>query len=393
MAAEVAAARGAGVAVYDSMPSMGRKLLMAGKSGLNLTHGEPWDRFLSRFGASAPMMRPALTDFSPDALRAWASNLGIDTFVGSSGQVFPTDYKAAPLLRTWIRRLRAQGVAFHVRHRWRGWNGEGRLIFDTPAGVVDAAAGTVVLALGGASWPELGSDGAWVDILGSRGVDIAPLRPANCGFDVDWTEHFRDRFAGQPVKPLGLTSLAGSTRGEFVVSAAGIEGSGVYPHAAALRDEIAASGRAVLRLDLLPDRSPGSIAAALGAPRGSRSLADHLRRTLALTSVKAGLLRECLEPDELADLGRIARAVKALQLTLTRPRPLAEAISTAGGVTWQALTDDLMLRGLPGVFVAGEMIDWEVTTGGYLLNAVMALGRRAGAGAADWALGASAQRS
>jgi uncharacterized flavoprotein (TIGR03862 family) len=388
MAAEAAAGRGLRVDVFDAMPSVGRKFLMAGKSGLNLTHAEPMAPFLARFGVSEARLAPVIADFPPDALRDWAAALGIATFAGSSGRVFPVDFKAAPLLRAWLRRLRAQGVGFHVRHRWRGWDDQGRVVFDTPDGPVGVTAGALILATGGASWPRLGSDGAWAPTLAGRGVTIAPLKPANCGFDVDWSDHFRDRFAGQPVKPVILTSAAGGHRGEFVISQAGVEGSGIYPHAAVLRDRIAADGGATLTLDLLPDHTTERLTQALARPRGGRSLAEHLRRALGLTGVKAGLLRECLSPEALADPACMARGIKALPLTVTRPRPIAEAISTAGGIAWSELDDQLMIRTLPGVFAAGEMIDWEVTTGGYLLTACIALGRRAGAGAAAWVEGA-----
>ncbi len=384
MAAEVLAEGGAQVHVFDAMPSVGRKLLMAGKSGLNLTHGEPLDRFLDRFGGSRDRIAPMVAAFGPAEIRSWAAALGIETFAGSSGRVFPVDFKAAPLLRNWIRRLRAAGVQFHVRHRWAGWNDAGDLRFETPDGWVDFAAGATVLALGGASWPGLGSDGAWASRMRERSVGVEPFRAANSGFDVAWSDHFRTRFAGQPVKPVILTGPFGSQRGEFVVSATGIEGSGVYAHSAALRDRIEADGAATLTIDLAPDWPIAQLVEALGKPRGSRSLAEHLRRSCGITGVKAGLLRECLSPAEMADIPRLARGIKALPLTLTATRPIEEAISSAGGITWDSLCDDLMIRALPGVFAAGEMLDWEVTTGGYLLTACFATGRTAGAGARDW---------
>jgi uncharacterized flavoprotein (TIGR03862 family) len=384
MAAERAAKRGAAVHLFDAMPSFGRKFLMAGKSGLNLTHGEPFPDFLNRFGAFRPHLEPALMAFGPSAVRAWAAELGIETFVGSSGRVFPTDFKAAPLLRAWLRRLRSDGAQFHVRHRWIGWNDTGHPLFETPAGPVTFAADALVLALGGASWPSLGATGSWVPQLAAKGVLITPLRPANCGFDVGWSEHFRARFAGHPVKPVTLSSQAGCHRGEFVISETGIEGSGVYPHSAALRDRIAAEGGAVLMVDLLPDRPLSKVVQGLGAPRGSRSMAEHLRRTVNIAGVKAGLLRECLPPESFADPHALARGIKALPIQLAAPRPIAEAISSAGGVRWEALDDRLMLDALPGTFATGEMLDWEVTTGGYLLTACLALGRQAGEGAADW---------
>jgi uncharacterized flavoprotein (TIGR03862 family) len=387
MAAEAAIARGLAVHVFDSMPSVGRKFLMAGKSGLNLTHGEPFPAFLGRFAAFAPHIAPALTAFGPEAVRNWASELGVETFVGSSGRVFPVDFKAAPLLRAWLRRLRGAGVQFHVRHRWTGWSDDGQPAFDTPAGPVVFPTDATVLALGGASWPNLGSDGAWVSLLAGKGVPIAPLRPANCGFDVGWSEPMRTRFVGQPVKPVILTSDAGSHRGEFVISEAGVEGSGIYFHSAALRDRIAAHGSATLTIDLLPDWPLDRVVKALAAPRDSRSMADHLRRTVKLTGVKAGLARECLPPSAFADPAALARGLKTLPLPLTAPRPIAEAISSAGGICWEGVDDRLMLRALPGVFATGEMLDWEVTTGGYLLTACLALGRQAGLGAAALAAG------
>jgi len=379
MAAEAAAQRGAEVDLFDAMPSVGRKFLMAGKSGLNLTHAEPLTDFMRRFGAARARLEPIIADFDPAAVRAWAAGLGIETFVGSSGRVFPTDFKAAPLLRAWLRRLRAAGVRFHVRHRWTGWDGDDGLAFETPGGPAKFSGGATVLALGGASWPRLGSDAAWVDLLKQRGVTVTPLLPANCGFDVAWSDHFRARFAGQPVKPVTLSVGAEGHRGEFVVSAHGVEGSGIYPLSARLRDD----RNARLMLDLLPDHKPDRVLKALAQPRGSRSLADHLRRTVGITGVKAGLLRELSTPETLADPPALARALKALWLPLKGPRPIEEAISSAGGIAWEAMNGTLMLKPIPGTFAAGEMLDWEVTTGGYLLTACMALGKRAGDGAAD----------
>jgi hypothetical protein len=384
MAAEAAVSRGAAVHLFDAMPSVGRKFLMAGKSGLNLTHAEPLPAFMSRFGRRRDRLAPIIAAFDPDAVRVWAAGLGVETFVGSSGRVFPVDFKAAPLLRAWLRRLRAAGVQFHVRHRWTGWNAAGALVFETPDGTTLFNADATILALGGASWPKLGSDGAWVGPLADRGVPVSPLLPANCGFDVPWSEHFRTRFAGQPVKPVILSFAGDSLRGEFIISDAGIEGSGVYPLSAKLRDAIAADGVATLSIDLLPDHAAERLIAALGQPRGSRSLADHLRRAVGITGVKAGLLRELSPPSALADPAALARALKALPLPLKSTRPIAEAISSAGGIGWDGLSESLMIAALPGLFAAGEMLDWEVTTGGYLLTACLALGRQAGEGAADW---------
>ncbi len=383
MAAEAAAARGAAVHLFDAMPSVGRKFLMAGKSGLNLTHAEPFPDFMRRFGGFRDRLEPILAAFGPGDVREWAAALGIETFVGSSGRVFPVDFKAAPLLRAWLRQLRQAGVQFHVRHRWTGWSDGGALIFDTADDRIVFESGATVLALGGASWPKLGSDGAWTAPLTVRGVTVAPLLPANCGFDVAWSDHFRSRFAGQPVKPAILALAGESHRGEFVVTETGIEGSGVYPLSALLRDAIARQGSASLIIDLLPDHSLDRLTAALNRPRGSRSLAEHLRRTVGVAGIKAGLLRE-LAPSALADPATLAGALKSLALPLFAARPIAEAISSAGGIALSELTHGLMIEKLPGVFAAGEMLDWEVTTGGYLLTACLALGRRAGDGAADF---------
>ena len=383
MAAEAAAARGAAVHLFDAMPSVGRKFLMAGKSGLNLTHAEPFPDFMRRFGRFRDRLEPVLAAFGPADLRKWAASLGIETFVGSSGRVFPVDFKAAPLLRAWLRRLRQAGVQFHVRHRWVDWGADGKLSFDGPDGTTVFTADATILALGGASWPKLGSDGAWIVPLTARGIAVRPLVPANCGFDVSWSDHFRARFAGQPVKPAVLTFAGERHRGEFVVTETGIEGSGVYPLSASLRDAIAVGGPEILTIDLLPDHTPGRVIAMLSRPRGSRSFAEHLRRTVGIAGVKAGLLRE-LAPAALADPATLAAAVKSLALPLTGARPIAEAISSAGGIAWSELTDRLMIEKLPGLFTAGEMLDWEVTTGGYLLTACLALGRQAGNGAADF---------
>lgn len=383
MAAEAAAETGSlAIDLYEAMPSVGRKFLMAGKSGLNLTHAEPADRFLARFGDAAGRLQPILTAFGQQAVRDWAAGLGIETFVGSSGRVFPTDFKAAPLLRAWVRRLKAAGVRFHVRHRWQGWDRDGALLFETPDGPRVVAADATILALGGASWPQLGSDGAWVDLLQGQGASVEPLQPANCGFEIAWSDHFRDRIAGQPVKPVVTTSAAGSVRGEFVVTAHGVEGGAIYPHAAALREACRTAGSAALTLDLAPGKDEAALVAALGRPRGSRSVAEHLRRSVGIEGVKAGLLREVLGRDLPADPAALAQAIKALPLSLLRPRPIAEAISSAGGLCWTDLDEGLMMRNRPGLFAAGEMLDWEATTGGDLLTACLATGRWAGRAAA-----------
>ncbi|MEZ5562219.1 MAG: TIGR03862 family flavoprotein [Gammaproteobacteria bacterium] len=378
-AAEMLASE-ADVHVFDAMPSPGRKFLLAGKSGLNLTHAEDPESFLCRFGPARAVLEPALRSFPPAAIRQWAAGLDIDTFVGSSGRVFPVAMKASPLLRAWLSRLRAGGVKLHVRHRWQGWNAGGGLVFATPDGVRAFSADATVLALGGASWPRLGSDGAWTTLLADRGVRINPLRPANCGFDVAWSTHLRERFAGSPVKPVCLSFGAQAVRGEFVVSAKGIEGSAVYTLSAALRDALEAQACATLRVDLLPDRSLEQLGAALSRPRGKASLASHLRKAAGIEGVKAALLRETADAGTLADPLRLAAHLKALPLVLTGTRPLVEAISTAGGVALDEIDAQFMLRRLPGVFVAGEMLDWEAPTGGYLLSACLATGRAAGSG-------------
>ncbi|AZG14814.1 TIGR03862 family flavoprotein [Cupriavidus pauculus] len=393
MAAEQMAARGVAVDVYDAMPSVGRKFLMAGKGGMNITHSEPADAFVARYGARADRIGPLLDDFGADALRAWVHDLGIDTFVGSSGRVFPTEMKAAPLLRAWLHRLRESGVRVHVRHRWTGftpgadgWHG---LRFATRDGETHVAARAVVLALGGGSWARLGSDGAWMPLLAARGVDVAPLRPANCGFDVAWSPLFRSEHAGDPVKAvaIGVTAPDGTVwhrQGEFVISETGIEGSLVYALSAPIRDQIDAQGLATITLDLAPGRTAAQVAAEVARPRGARSVSSHLQSRLGITGVKARLLREVLSKEAMHDPVALAAAIKALPLQLLRARPIDEVISTAGGVRFEAMDDRLMLDALPGVFCAGEMLDWEAPTGGYLLTACLASGRTAGLGAAAY---------
>jgi len=386
MAAEVLADAGMAVDVFDAMPTAGRKFLMAGKSGLNLTHAEAFERFVERYGARSDWVMPWLQAFDTDALRDWARGLGVETFVGSSGRVFPTDMKAAPLLRAWLSRLRAGGVRFHMRHRWLGWDDAGALRFAAPAGEVKlGASGTpTILALGGGSWAKLGSDGAWVPLLQARGVAVAPLRPANCGFDVAWSAHFRDKFAGQPVKSVVASAAGQQRQGEFVVTQHGIEGSLIYALSAALRDAIEAQGGAHLHLDLAPGKTLERLTEEIAHPRGARSVASHLQSRAGIVGVKAGLLRECVAKEDFAAPARLAAAIKHLPLKLTAPRPLDEAISSAGGVTAEALDTNLMLRSLPGVFCAGEMLDWEAPTGGYLLTACLASGRAAARGVLEW---------
>jgi len=391
MAAEVARAAGLAVDLFEAKGSVGRKFLIAGKGGLNLTHSEPPADFARRFRERRHEVSSWLQGFDADALREWARGLGVYTFVGSSGRVFPTDLKAAPLLRGWVRRLREQGVRFHVLHRWRGFADDGALVFDTPDGERRHAAGATVLAMGGGSWPELGSDGAWVAPLAAAGVQVAPLLPANCGFDVGWSEFFSRRFAGAPIKPvrMALAPDAGEPawrQGECVATATGLEGSLVYALSAELRERIARDGEAVLLLDLAPGRDADRLARDIAAPRNGRSLSEHLRRRLGLEGVKAALLREVLDKPAMDDPIRLAAAIKALPLRLVAPRPIAEAISSAGGVTLGQLDEHLMVRERPGLFVAGEMLDWEAPTGGYLLTASFASGRVAGLGAAAWLL-------
>ena len=389
MAAEVARAAGLSVDLFEAKGSVGRKFLIAGKGGLNLTHSDPRAAFARRFRGRSHAVSAWLDGFDADALRDWARGLGVDTFVGSSGRVFPTDLKAAPLLRGWVRRLREQGVRFHVLHRWRGFGEDGALVFDTPDGERRHTAGATVLAMGGGSWPELGSDGAWVAPLAEAGVQVAPLQPANCGFDVGWSEFFAQRFAGAPLKPvrMALAPDAGEPawkQGECVATATGLEGSLVYALSADLRERIARDGEAVLLVDLAPGRDQARLTREIGEPRNGRSLSEHLRRRLGIEGVKAALLREVLDKPAMDDPARLAAAIKALPVRLLSPRPLAEAISSAGGVTLDQLDEHLMVRERPGLFVAGEMLDWEAPTGGYLLTASFASGRVAGLGAAAW---------
>lgn len=383
MAAEQLLAGGLRVELYDAMPTVGRKFLMAGKGGLNITHSEPSAQFLARFGKHRADMEPMLAGFGAEALRAWVHDLGVETFVGTSGRVFPAEMKAAPLLRAWLRRLRAAGLTLHMRHRWLGWDGAS-LRFATPEGEITTDADAVVLAMGGGSWPELGSDGAWIDPLKTRGVEIAPLQPSNCGFDASWSPYFREHYAGQPVKPVVASFGYIKRQGEFVVTDTGVEGGLIYVLSAPARDTIAAKGKAVITLDLAPTRDEKRLLAELSRPRGKNSLSNYLRKFAGLDGVKAGLLREVLAPADFDNAERLVAAIKAFPLTLRAPRPLAEVISTAGGVRFSGLDGNLMIRALPGVFCAGEMLDWEAPTGGYLLTACFASGRRAGQGALSW---------
>ncbi|BAN34137.1 HI0933 family protein [Sulfuricella denitrificans skB26] len=389
MAAEILTQNGVQVDLYDAMPSVGRKFLLAGKGGLNITHSEASELFLSRYGARRAQVEPWLKTFGPEALRLWVHEIGVETFIGTSGRVFPTEMKAAPLLRAWLHRLRAAGVRFHMRHRWQGWNEDGALSFSSPDGDISVRSDAVVLALGGGSWARLGSNGAWVPLLEQQGIPVAALRPSNCGFNVSWSEHFQTRFAGHPLKSVVVTftNQEGATirkQGEFMVTATGVEGSLIYALSARLRDEIESAGAAVIYLDLLPDRELPFVIAELARPRGSRSMASHLQSRLGIKGVKAGLLRECVPAPDYADPARLGAAIKALPVRLIAPRPLDEAISSAGGVTFEALDERLMIRSLPGVFCAGEMLDWEAPTGGYLLTGCFASGRAAGLGVLAW---------
>ena len=395
MAAQVLSGAGLSVHVFDAMPSVGRKFLLAGKGGLNLTHSEGADAFGARYGARRAQIEPLLRAFGSEQMRAWAQALGVDTFVGSSGRVFPKDMKAAPLLRAWLHRLRASGVQFHMRHRWTGWDADKALTFDTAQGVRRVAADAVVLAMGGGSWPRLGSDGAWVALLQARGVAVAPLQPSNCGFDVGtqqrlgWTEMFARRFAGQPFKSVAISftdsqGVSFSRKGEFVATLSGVEGSLVYAVSSLLRDEIARAGSATFTLDLLPDWSLERVQAEVGHGRGSRSWSSHLKSRLGLEGIKAAVLYEVLSKEQMHDLPTLAAAIKALPLRVVAARPLEEAISSAGGVPFETLDQQLMLKQLPGIFCAGEMLDWEAPTGGYLLTASMASGLAAGQGAKSY---------
>ena len=397
------------VELFDAMPSLGRKFLLAGVGGMNITHSEPFDQFLSRYGSRAVSLAPTFSSFTPAMLREWVHGLGIGTFTGSSGRVFPSDMKAAPLLRAWLHRLREAGVRFHVRHRWLGWTNTGELRFATPAGELSQPFDAVVLALGGASWPRLGSDGEWVPILEARcqhectEKSIAPLLPANCGFDVagGWSGHLRTHFAGQPVKTIAVQFLDANgpmdsqkeaRKGELMLSDTGLEGSLIYALSAPLRDAIAARGSVTILLDLLPDKSFERVLAEVSHPRGARSLSSHLQSRAGIKGAKMALLREVCSPEQLNAPATLAGMIKRLPITLVATRPIQEAISSAGGVRFEALDEHLMLRWvgkktgkeagrLPGVFCAGEMLDWEAPTGGYLLSACFVTGRQAGQGA------------
>ncbi len=386
MAAEALSQGGVRVDLYDGMPSVGRKFLLAGVGGMNITHSEAYPAFLSRYAERAPNIAPLLRAFDAEALCRWIHELGIETFVGSSGRVFPTDMKAAPLLRAWLKRLRDSGVVIHTRHRWLGWDESGALRIDSPEGEKTLNPDATLLALGGGSWSRLGSDGAWMLPLEQRGVGLAPLQPSNCGFEVQaWSEVMVSKFAGAPLKNVAIGLNDDIPRlGECVITATGIEGSLIYALSAPIREAINVHGAATIHIDLLPGRPVDKLQSALSKPRGSRSMAKHLHSQVGIDGVKAALLRELTDAATFADPALLARAIKALPLTLVKTRPLDEAISSAGGVTFEAMDERLMLKALPGVFCAGEMLDWEAPTGGYLLTACFASGRAAGAGMLDW---------
>lgn len=386
MAAETLALAGVRVDLYDAMPSLGRKFLLAGVGGMNITHSEPYPAFVARYNERQGQIDRLLQGFDADALREWIHGLGIDTFVGTSGRVFPTDMKAAPLLRAWLKRLREAGVQLHTRHRWLGWNADGSLRVAGPESEQVIRVDAVLLALGGGSWPRLGSDGSWVAGLQQAGVPVVPLQPSNCGFDVAaWSPLLREKFAGAPLKNVALGLPGEAPRpGEFVLTATGIEGSLVYALSAGIRQRITRDGSCTVYLDLLPQRSEAALGNALSKPRGSNSMAKHLHRQAGLDGVKAALLREATPAELFNDPQRLAAAIKALPITLRQARPIEEAISSAGGVPFETLDENLMLTPLPGTFCAGEMLDWEAPTGGYLLTACFASGRVAGQGMLRW---------
>ena len=388
MAAEVLAQGGAGVTVYDAMPSVGRKFLMAGRGGLNLTHSEALPEFLVRYREATPYLEAAIRAFPPEALRQWSEALGQPTFTGSSGRVFPKAFKASPLLRAWLRRLDASGVQFALRHRWTGWDENGQLLFQTPDGQRVVEARATVLALGGASWPRLGSDGAWQATLAAKGVAISPLRPANCGFLVGWSKIFRDRFEGQPLKGVALSFGPDTLRGEAVITRAGIEGGAIYALSAELREAILKSGEATLHVALRPDLETGDMIRQLSTPRGKQSFSNFLRKAIRLSAVAIGLLQEAAVASGVAlsslSLASLAELINAVPIKLNGVAPIARAISTAGGISFDELDADFMIRCLPGIFAAGEMLDWEAPTGGYLLQAAFATGAAAARGVSKW---------
>ena len=387
MAAEVLIGAGIKVDLYDAMPSVGRKFLLVGKGGMNISHAESFDKFLSRYGARCTNIKPLLDKFTPQALRDWVQSLGLETFIGSSGRVFPVDMKAAPLLRAWLHRLRVAGVNIHVRHQWLGWFDDNNTVlkFATPEGECKIKVDAVVLALGGGSWARLGSTGAWVPLLTQRGALVNPLKPSNCGFDVSWSEYFRSRFSGQPLKSVCVffsSTDGGSVRqqGELIITENGVEGGLIYSLSALLREEIITKGFAVIHLDLLPDKELPLIIDKMSQTQSKDSMANKLRKRVGIEGIKAGLLREMVSASDFDNMSRLCSFIKALPVKLIGARPLDEAISSAGGVAFEVLDEHLMIRSMPGVFCAGEMLDWEAPTGGYLLTACFATGRAAGLG-------------
>ena len=400
IAAETLARAGLDVHVYEAMPSLGRKFLRAGVGGLNLTHSEPLEAFIARY-SQPERLAPLLLSFGPQQMIAWAKELGFETFTGSSGRVFPVGMKASPILRAWLQRLADLGVVFHTNHKWIGFADSKvsrlstlqrqetleSILFDTPVGPQTVQADAALLALGGGSWPKLGSTGGWIPLLEARGIPVAPLRPANCGFDLTWTDVFKAKFDGAPLKAVTVTFKEICKQGEFIVTKEGLEGSLIYALSAPIRDEIEQNGQAIIHLDLAPDWTTEKLVSRLSFPRGSRSMASHLEKTVAIKGVKAGLLWEFVAREDLQSPAKLAAAIKSLPIPLLRPRPLAEAISSAGGVRFEALDERLMLTALPGVFCAGEMLDWEAPTGGYLLTGCMSTGRWAAQGLLDWLAG------
>lgn len=383
MAAEVLSEHNLQIDVYDSMPSLGRKFLMAGKSGLNLTHSEPYEKFITRYGNKQKEIESHLKHFTPDDLIAWAKGLGVETFVGTSGRVFPKEMKASPLLRAWLKRLQNSGVNFHLRHNWKGWENH-FLVFDSPNGEIKIKPDATILALGGASWPKLGSRGEWSSWLSRAGVKVEAFRPSNCGFVVNWSSHFSEKFHGHPIKSVVLSFEDFKQQGEFIVTKTGVEGSLIYAASSKLRDSLASTGYAALLLDLAPDSSREKLIHALSRPRGSRSMTSHIEKTIGLKGVKVGLLYEFVSKEDFSNIEKLADAIKALSIPLIATAPMEKAISSAGGINFDELDANLMLKKMPGIFCAGEMLDWEAPTGGYLLSACFATGRGAGRGALEW---------
>lgn len=378
MAADILSSQGIKADIFDAMPTAGRKFLMAGKSGLNISHSEPLDKLLARFGDKEKMLAPALNAFNASDIEKFMAELGIESFVGSSGRIFPKAMKTAPLLRAWLKRLSDNGATLHTRHRWTGWDDDGSLVFSVASENIHYRSKATVLALGGGSWSRLGSDAAWVDTLTTKGVTVNPLKPANCGFDVTWSEHFLSRCEGEPVANVILSHQDQTSKGSFVVTKNGIEGGAVYMISAALRDGVDANGSTMLMVDLTPDKSAEQLQRALSSSRGRKSLSNHMRRTTGIHGVKAQLLRECLPNETFDDMPALARAIKGVPIKIERPRPIDEAISTAGGVSFDAMDENFKLKAIENTYCIGEMMDWEAPTGGYLITACMATGHHVG---------------